>query len=283
MKIVAISNLSPQHHFVLAQIHQQRPLSCVIQPVWSEQPGSAARYSDLLATPVKSIVRRIRSRVSTCHAKWLDRQIARSLPQFSGLPSLEVARKVISHQNINSTDTAAFIRRLEPDLVITSGCPLLLRRIFDIPRLGTINVHWGIAPEYRGENTLFWPLYHGDYGHLGATIHQIDEGIDTGPILGHCFPELSPNDTEATITAKTATALAILLHDVLAAIERADRVAGVCLGRSGRLYRERDRSLRHDSHYWLLRTLRLRTPPKTAGSQKLYCAAEAQPRAVCGA
>lgn len=54
--------------------------------------------------------------------------------------------------------------------------------IFSIPKLGMINIHHEILPEYQGAQSIIWQLYNKSK-ETGYTIHQIDKGIDTGRIL----------------------------------------------------------------------------------------------------
>jgi methionyl-tRNA formyltransferase len=54
--------------------------------------------------------------------------------------------------------------------------------ILAIPRLGILNVHPSLLPANRGPDPLFWTLYNGD-PQTGVTIHLMDEGLDTGPII----------------------------------------------------------------------------------------------------
>jgi methionyl-tRNA formyltransferase len=121
----------------------------------------------------------------------------------------------LSTSAVNHVSTHALLRSLEPDLMITVGAPLLKPHIFTVPTHGTINVHFGIAPYYRGEETVFWPLYHGDEHQIGVTVHQIDRGIDTGPLLAQGFVSVEQGDTEWTLEAKAARLGADVLVDLL--------------------------------------------------------------------
>jgi methionyl-tRNA formyltransferase len=78
---------------------------------------------------------------------------------------------------------AAFLRPLSPDILcVASLSQLLSKVVLLIPRHGAINLHPSLLPKYHGPFPWFWQ-YH-DFGNeWGATIHQIDEGQDTGPIL----------------------------------------------------------------------------------------------------
>ena len=57
---------------------------------------------------------------------------------------------------------------------------------FASPRL--FNIHFSLLPKYRGCNTAVWPILNGEQEH-GVTLHEIDAGIDTGPIIAQrAFP-----------------------------------------------------------------------------------------------
>ena len=68
------------------------------------------------------------------------------------------------------------------DYAVNGGVGAILRRpVLSHPRTGFLNAHPGLLPEYRGVDPVCWALHRGDP--LGATVHLMDEGIDTGPIL----------------------------------------------------------------------------------------------------
>ena len=190
-------------------------------------------------------------------------------------PSCNVPSSSVDHLKINTEEFAQSLRALEPDILLVSACPLLKPEIFEIPRLGTINVHRGIAPTYRGERTIFWPLYYQDFEHLGITLHLIDRGIDTGPVLAHGFPELLPDDTEATILAKcvamAAELMAELLSDAQAGQLHGERQAG-----EGRCFYGRDQRIWKDLSYLLLRVMRRRSIPHRSSRAQLYSSCEQQ-------
>src|SRR5262245_52152239 len=76
-----------------------------------------------------------------------------------------------------------FLHALHPDIMCVASFSQLLRpEEFQIPPLGTINLHPSALPKYRGPNPYFWQHHEMDLD--GAvTIHLVDEGIDTGDIL----------------------------------------------------------------------------------------------------
>jgi folate-dependent phosphoribosylglycinamide formyltransferase PurN len=112
-----------------------------------------------------------------------DEGIFRSLREVAAVYDFPVA--VCNDQN--ALDSIARLREWSPDLIIFAGGNILRKQLLDVPRLGVLNVHLGLLPEVRGMNTPEWSLLN-DVP-LGVTIHYVDAGIDTGPVLQRCeFP-----------------------------------------------------------------------------------------------
>ena len=53
-----------------------------------------------------------------------------------------------------------------------------------------LNIHMGLSPYYRGSSCNFWALYDNRPEFIGATIHLLSRGLDSGPILYHAIPKL---------------------------------------------------------------------------------------------
>lgn len=78
---------------------------------------------------------------------------------------------------------AAAISELVPDIGLSITYPRLLsREVIELFPLGILNLHCSLLPRHRGVMPSFWALKEGDEK-TGATVFQIDEGVDTGPIL----------------------------------------------------------------------------------------------------
>ena len=68
------------------------------------------------------------------------------------------------------------------DYIINGGVGAIFKSdLLSRPSIGLLNAHPGLLPEYRGLDPVCWALNNGDP--QGATVHFMDEGIDTGPIL----------------------------------------------------------------------------------------------------
>lgn len=120
-------------------------------------------------------------------------------------------------ETVNGPDAVEAISRLEPDVVIQSGAGVLKEQVFKIGRIGTLNLHPGIAPLIKGRDPIYWALWELEPKWLGATVHFIDGGIDTGPVLayapieqrfpGERYPELSVRVHEAGVECLVETLL----------------------------------------------------------------------------
>jgi len=110
---------------------------------------------------------------------------------------------------INSKSTAALIAEQEPDILFVCGAPILKSRIFEIPKYGAVNFHYGYSPKYKGQHTLIWAYNRGDNASLGGTFLKIDKGVDTGAPIAFIFPEVNSSDSLDVIEAK----LALLARD----------------------------------------------------------------------
>jgi len=69
---------------------------------------------------------------------------------------------VSSSRQLNSDSAAEALTALKPDLAIVLGTRVLRRSTFGVPRLGSINLHKGALPRYRGMPPGFWELYNGE-------------------------------------------------------------------------------------------------------------------------
>ena len=82
----------------------------------------------------------------------------------------------------NAPETVALLRECECDLAVSLGNSYIARRVFSVPRHGMLNLHGEVLPDFQGAASVMWQIYEGR-AETGFTIHQVDEHIDTGPIL----------------------------------------------------------------------------------------------------
>jgi folate-dependent phosphoribosylglycinamide formyltransferase PurN/peptidoglycan/xylan/chitin deacetylase (PgdA/CDA1 family) len=103
--------------------------------------------------------------------------------------------------NIHSEEGIALVRELQCDLLLVCGTGILKPAVFTLPRVGTLNLHQGEAPRYRGAPPGFWELWNREK-QAGITIHFIDAGVDTGDIVLQELVPIFPSDTLQSVQEK---------------------------------------------------------------------------------
>lgn len=103
---------------------------------------------------------------------------------------------LINHNNdFLREDFLEQIRNLNPDIaIVASFNKKLPKEMYSIPRLGTINCHPSLLPDYRGGNPYFHVINNGER-ETGVTYHYMDEDFDTGDIVSQIKVPIYPTDT----------------------------------------------------------------------------------------
>jgi methionyl-tRNA formyltransferase len=117
---------------------------------------------------------------------------------------------------LDEAETLDWTRALAPDLLVLVGADIAPQALLEIPRLGSLNPHYGLLPRYRGMNVTEWSIYHDDP--VGVTVHAVDPGIDTGPIYMRRSIAVEPGATLESIRADQQALSARLLGDVVATL-----------------------------------------------------------------
>jgi methionyl-tRNA formyltransferase len=102
---------------------------------------------------------------------------------FTNLLDFEINDLATYVDSINSNEVLNFINSYNIDIAIVFGAGKVSDEILNSLTLFGLNVHRGIAEEYRGLDSNLWALYHGDIENMGVTIHKINSQLDTGEIL----------------------------------------------------------------------------------------------------
>ena len=101
--------------------------------------------------------------------------------------------------HLNHPYSRAALEKIAPDIIVRVSGGILKRRIFSQARLATLNIHHGQAPFIRGLTNIAWGILENRREWIGATIHVIDEGVDTGTVLWRGAPQMAPGDTAVTL------------------------------------------------------------------------------------
>lgn len=249
MRIFFLSNLGVYDHHLINEVARRFTVCGVIRPGSGLKNGRRLNWKSLFRKPL-IIAGNILSRPYRKFRDSLSRRAG--LEAFFDGKQANTETEVIDLPgSVNDPDSVEIIRRLQPDVVIVSNAPMLKPEVFQIPRLACLNIHQGIAPNYRGEHSVFWALLVGDYSHIGTTIHYIDEGVDTGAALARGYPALEPNDTECSIRVKNTEVAVGMLLDILGKIkDRGSRLPvneqTVANSADSKLIRYSDRKIWHE-------------------------------------
>jgi phosphoribosylglycinamide formyltransferase 1 len=103
---------------------------------------------------------------------------------------------------LSSEETVQFLEEQGTEAVLVYGTSLIKPPLLDHFAGRMINMHLGLSPYYRGTATNFYPLLNKEPEYVGATIHLIDAGIDSGAIIHHARPEITADDMPHTVGCK---------------------------------------------------------------------------------
>jgi methionyl-tRNA formyltransferase len=105
-------------------------------------------------------------------------------------------------RDINAPENVAWLRGLNPDVVAVCGASILRDAILSVPSKGILNLHGGLAQEYRGLFTTEWAIYNEQPEYIGATVHFVSAGIDDGDIVYQGRPNMGLEDNPHTLYVK---------------------------------------------------------------------------------
>ncbi len=88
-------------------------------------------------------------------------------------------------RDLSDQTCEAFVKQKAPDLIAFTGGGLIRNNILQLPTCGVLNCHTGVLPPYRGMDVVEWTALENAVKQVGfgATLHYMDKGVDTGPIL----------------------------------------------------------------------------------------------------
>ena len=97
--------------------------------------------------------------------------------------------------DLNSLGKSSLDRALNADLAIVFGASYIRSPLIEpLMNLRALNIHMGTSPYYRGSSCNFWALYDDRPDYVGATIHVLNRGLDSGSILCHALPEVGDDE-----------------------------------------------------------------------------------------
>lgn len=109
------------------------------------------------------------------------------------------------------------LKAWKPDLFAVVAFRMLPKVVWEIPKLGTFNLHAALLPQYRGAAPINWAVINGEKT-TGVTTFMIDEGMDTGGIMYRYDCKIGPEDTAGDLHDKLMEIGATLVVNTVEAI-----------------------------------------------------------------
>ncbi len=107
-------------------------------------------------------------------------------PRFAPENAIQLPIKM---GDLNRLEMAALAPALESDVYIVFGASFIKGPLCEfLVSRRAYNIHMGVSPYYRGSSTNFWAMYDRRPEYVGATLHLLTKGLDSGPMLCHAFP-----------------------------------------------------------------------------------------------
>lgn len=163
-------------------------------------------------------------------ASFERKAFARAVPLEWRLPEPPV-----TVENVNDRRAATALAAGAPRLGIVFGTRRLEPHVIGRFADGLLNVHRGIAQEYRGLDSEWWAIYHRDWDNLGVTLHRVDARLDTGDVIAQRRLELRRDLRTHHLRYETTRIAADLVLDAVRAWQQG-ALAGSPQEREGRYY-----------------------------------------------
>jgi len=117
--------------------------------------------------------------------------------------------------SVNDPSFVAQLRTMRIDLLVSVAAPEVFQSpLLQVARLGSINIHSGRLPKYRGMMPTFWQMRHGE-SEVAITIHEMAEKIDAGGVIATRSLALKPHDTLDRVIVETKREGARAMIEVL--------------------------------------------------------------------
>lgn len=110
------------------------------------------------------------------------------------LPDPPKTLKPIQVSSINSDTARNALKKIKPKVIFVVSTRMIGTKTLNCVNAPFVNYHSGINPAYRGMYGAYFALANGEPEHFGATVHLVDEGVDTGKVLYQSRVAVDPRD-----------------------------------------------------------------------------------------
>ena len=125
---------------------------------------------------------------------------------------------VLQPEKLKSPDFLQELADLKADIQIVVAFRMLPEQVWNMPPMGTFNLHASLLPQYRGAAPIQWAIIDGEEV-TGVTTMQMNEGLDTGDMLLKTIVPIEAKETGGSLFDKLAAEGAKLCVETLEALE----------------------------------------------------------------
>jgi methionyl-tRNA formyltransferase len=146
---------------------------------------------------------------------------------FSAVKEVAISHNlpVFQPEHFRKEETVEQLRALQPDvLAVVAYGRILPQRVLDIPKLGCINIHASLLPQYRGSAPYQWAVLDG-LAETGVSAQYMAAKMDAGDVIGVAKTPIGENETAGQLLDRLAVLGADLLRDTLRQVESGTAVA----------------------------------------------------------
>ncbi|MEI6088203.1 MAG: methionyl-tRNA formyltransferase [Bacteroidota bacterium] len=112
--------------------------------------------------------------------------------------AVEKGLHVLQPEKLKNPDFIAALKALKADLQIVVAFRMLPEIVWEMPKMGTINLHGSLLPQYRGAAPIHWAVMNGEK-ETGVTTFKLKHAIDTGDILLQKSFQIGPDETTGEV------------------------------------------------------------------------------------
>lgn len=139
-----------------------------------------------------------------------DDSVHESMLKFAKNNKLKIIDKPVK-----DSEVIEMIKSASPEIIFSiGGMQIIPKELIDTPKLGVLNIHPALLPKYRGRYSTVHAIFNGEK-ETGVTVHWMNEGLDSGPIIMQKSYPIEDNDTAKEVYNKFTKVGTALFEDFL--------------------------------------------------------------------
>jgi len=115
--------------------------------------------------------------------------------------ALELGLPVYETDDVRSPEFAATVAGCCPDVIVVAAFRILPPEVFELPTLGTFNLHGSLLPAYRGAAPVNWAIINGDK-RTGVTTFFLQQSVDTGNVIAADDTPIGPDENATELLVR---------------------------------------------------------------------------------